>query len=139
MVETEGISGRYLDQCRLAGLLSKFELPGRFPGDADRYGLAPVSRTWWRSSLAELAGSRSQARPAAGATCCAPGWLATAGSAASVMHPNTVGGATGRTLPVVNDPKPWSAMRRRQAASTARPGAEHDRRVDRITNPFRQQ
>ena len=64
-------------------------------------------------------------------------WVATAGAAGQRVHPKAIGGATGRTLLVVEDP---DAVFRQAvaagAAATAEPGDEHAWRVARITDPF---
>jgi PhnB protein len=64
-------------------------------------------------------------------------WVATAGSAGQRLHPKAIGGATGRTLLVVDDP---DAMFRHGVAAGvtagAQPSDEHGWRVARITDPF---
>ena len=64
-------------------------------------------------------------------------WVATAGAAGQRLHPKAVGGATGRTLLVVDDPD--AVFRHAVAAgaiASAEPGDEHGWRVARITDPF---
>lgn len=64
-------------------------------------------------------------------------WVATAGSAGQRLNPKAIGGATGRTLLVVDDPD--AVFRHAVAAgaiATAQPGDEHGWRVARITDPF---
>jgi PhnB protein len=64
-------------------------------------------------------------------------WVATAGPAGQRVHPKAIGGATGRTLLVVDDPD--AAFRQAVdagAVPTAQPGDEHGWRVARITDPF---
>jgi PhnB protein len=64
-------------------------------------------------------------------------WVATAGSAGQRLNPKAIGGATSRTLLVVDDPD--AAFRQAVAAgavATAEPGEEHSWRVARITDPF---
>jgi PhnB protein len=64
-------------------------------------------------------------------------WVSTAGETGQRLHPRAVGGATGRTLLVVDDPD--SVFGRAVAAGatvTARPGEEHGWRLARITDPF---
>ena len=64
-------------------------------------------------------------------------WVATAGPAGQRLHPKAIGGATGRTLLVADDP---DAVFRHAvaagAAATAQPGKEHGWRLARITDPF---
>jgi PhnB protein len=64
-------------------------------------------------------------------------WVSTAGPAGQRVHPKVIGGATGRTLLVVDDP---DAVFRRAvdvgAVATAQPGDEHGWRLARITDPF---
>ena len=64
-------------------------------------------------------------------------WVATGGSAGQRVNPKAIGGTTGRTLLVVDDP---DAVFRQAVASgavaTAEPGEEHGWRVARITDPF---
>jgi PhnB protein len=64
-------------------------------------------------------------------------WVATAGSAGQRLNPKAIGGATSRTLLVVDDPD--AVFRQAVAAgavATAEPGEEHSWRVARITDPF---
>ena len=64
-------------------------------------------------------------------------WVATAGSAGQRLNPKAIGGATGRTLLVVEDPD--AVFRHAVAAgaiASAQPGDEHGWRVARITDPF---
>jgi PhnB protein len=64
-------------------------------------------------------------------------WVATAGAAGQRLHPKAIGGATGRTLLVTDDPD--AVFRQAVAAGaavTAEPGEEHGWRVARITDPF---
>ena len=64
-------------------------------------------------------------------------WVATAGSAGQRLNPKAIGGATGRTLLIVEDP---DAVFRRAvvagAIASAQPDDEHGWRVARITDPF---
>lgn len=63
-------------------------------------------------------------------------WVATAGSAGPRLNPKAIGGATGRTLLVVDDPD--AVFRHAVAAgaiASAQPGDEHGWRVARITDP----
>jgi PhnB protein len=64
-------------------------------------------------------------------------WVATAGSSGQRVNPNAIGGTTGRTLLVVDEP--GTVFRRAVAAgavATAEPGEEHGWYVGRITDPF---
>jgi PhnB protein len=64
-------------------------------------------------------------------------WVSTAGSTGQRVNPKSIGGATGRTLLVVDDP---DAVFHRAvtagASATARPANEHGWRLGRITDPF---
>ena len=64
-------------------------------------------------------------------------WVSTAGSTGQRLNPKTIGGATGRTLLVVDDP---DAVFHRAvtagATATAQPANEHGWRLGRITDPF---
>jgi len=64
-------------------------------------------------------------------------WVATAGSAGQRLSPKAIGGATGRTLLVVEDPD--AVFRLAVAAgaiASAQPDDEHGWRAARITDPF---
>lgn len=64
-------------------------------------------------------------------------WVSTAGSAGTRVHPKAIGGATGRTLLIVDDPD--SAFGQAVSAGatvTAPPADEHGWRLARITDPF---
>src|SRR5215472_14081512 len=64
-------------------------------------------------------------------------WVSTAGSTGHRVHPKAIGGATSRTLLVVDDPD--AVFRQAVAAgatATAEPASEHGWRVARITDPF---
>jgi PhnB protein len=64
-------------------------------------------------------------------------WVATAGSVGQRLNPKAAGGATGRTLLVVDDPDAvFSNAVAAGAAATAEPADEHGWRVARITDPF---
>jgi PhnB protein len=66
-------------------------------------------------------------------------WVSTAGSAGQRLNPKAIGGATSRTLLVVDDPD--AVFDRAVAAgaiSTAQPANEHGWRLARITDPFGQ-
>lgn len=66
-------------------------------------------------------------------------WVATAGAAGPRRNPAAVGGATSRTLLVVEDPD--AVFRQAVAAGatpTAQPANEHGWRIARITDPFGQ-
>ena len=66
-------------------------------------------------------------------------WVSTAGSAGQRLNPKAIGGATSRTLIVVDDPD--AVFDRAVAAgaiSTAQPANEHGWRLARITDPFGQ-
>ena len=61
-------------------------------------------------------------------------WVSTAGSAGQRIHPKAIGGATSRTLLIVDDP---AAVFRRAVTAGATPAAdEHGWRLARITDPF---
>ena len=64
-------------------------------------------------------------------------WVSTAGSVGRRVNPKAIGGATGRTLLVVDDP--GTVFRQAVAAgaaATAEPGEEHGWYLARITDPF---
>jgi PhnB protein len=64
-------------------------------------------------------------------------WVSTAGASGQRVNPKAIGGATGRTLLVVDDPD--AAFRQAVSAGatpTAQPGDEHGWRLGRITDPF---
>ncbi len=64
-------------------------------------------------------------------------WVSTAGASGQRVNPKAIGGATGRTLLVVDDPD--AAFRRAVTAGatvTAQPADEHGWRLGRITDPF---
>jgi len=66
-------------------------------------------------------------------------WVSTAGSAGERLNPKAIGGATSRTLLVVDDPD--AVFDRAVAAGatpTAPPANEHGWRLARITDPFGQ-
>ncbi len=64
-------------------------------------------------------------------------WVATAGSAGQRLHPNAIGGATSRTLLVVDDPDAvFGQAVTAGATPAAQPGNEHGWRVARISDPF---
>jgi PhnB protein len=66
-------------------------------------------------------------------------WVATAGSAGPRLHPTAIGGATSRTLLVVDDPDAvFGQAVTAGATPAAQPGNEHGWRVARITDPFGQ-
>ena len=60
-------------------------------------------------------------------------WVSTAGSAGQRIHPKAIGGATSRTLLIVDDPE---AVFRRAVTAGAPPADEHGWRLARITDPF---
>ena len=67
-------------------------------------------------------------------------WVSTAGSAGERLNPKAIGGATSRTLLVVDDPDAvFERAVRAGATSTAPPANEHGWRMARITDPFGQQ
>jgi len=67
-------------------------------------------------------------------------WVSTAGSAGERLNPKAIGGATSRTLLVVDDPDAvFERAVRAGATSTAPPANEHGWRLARITDPFGQQ
>jgi PhnB protein len=64
-------------------------------------------------------------------------WVSTAGANGRRVNPKAIGGATGRTLLVVDDPD--AAFRLAVSAGatpTAQPTDEHGWRLGRITDPF---
>lgn len=64
-------------------------------------------------------------------------WVSTAGTTGQRVHPKAIGGATSRTLLVVDDPD--AVFRTAVAAGatpTAGPGEEHGWRLARVTDPF---
>jgi PhnB protein len=64
-------------------------------------------------------------------------WVARAESARQRVHPKAVGGATGRTLLVVDDPDAVFGQAVAAGASpTAHPADEHGWHLARITDPF---
>ncbi len=64
-------------------------------------------------------------------------WVSTAGSAGRRVHPNAIGGATGRILLVTDDPDTvFRQAVTAGATSTAQPTVEHGWRLARITDPF---
>jgi len=64
-------------------------------------------------------------------------WVSTAGSAGQRLNPKAIGGATSRTLLVVDDPDAtFHHAVTAGATPTARPADEHGWRVARITDPF---
>jgi len=64
-------------------------------------------------------------------------WVSTAGSTGQRLNPKAIGGATSRTLLIVDDP---DALFRHAvtagATATAQPANEHGWRLGRITDPF---
>jgi PhnB protein len=64
-------------------------------------------------------------------------WVSTAGSSGPRLNPKAIGGATSRTLLVVEDPDAviQDAVAA-GAAATAQPADEHGWRLGRITDPF---
>jgi PhnB protein len=67
-------------------------------------------------------------------------WVSTAGSAGDRLNPKAIGGATSRTLLVVDDPDEiFDRAVAAGAISTAQPVDEHGWRLARITDPFGQQ
>ena len=64
-------------------------------------------------------------------------WVAAAGSAGPRRNPKAVGGATSRTLLVVDDPDAvFGQAVNAGAVPAAPPGNEHGWRVARVTDPF---
>ena len=64
-------------------------------------------------------------------------WVAAAGSAGPRRNPKAVGGATSRTLLVVDDPDAvFGQAVNAGAVPAAQPGNEHGWRVARISDPF---
>jgi PhnB protein len=64
-------------------------------------------------------------------------WVATAGSAGPRRNPKAVGGATSRTLLIVDDPDAvFGQAVNAGAVPAAQPGNEHGWRVARIIDPF---
>jgi len=64
-------------------------------------------------------------------------WVAAAGSAGPRRNPKAVGGATSRTLLVVDDPDAvFGQAVNAGAVPAAQPGNEHGWRVARVTDPF---
>ena len=64
-------------------------------------------------------------------------WVATAGSAGPRRNPKAVGGATSRTLLIVDDPDAvFGQAVNAGAVPAAQPGNEHGWRVARVTDPF---
>ena len=64
-------------------------------------------------------------------------WVAAAGSAGPRRNPKAVGGATSRTLLIVDDPDAvFGQAVTAGATPAAQPGNEHGWRVARITDPF---
>jgi PhnB protein len=67
-------------------------------------------------------------------------WVSAAGSAGDRLHPKAIGGATSRTLLVVDDPDAvFDRAVAAGATATAPPADEHGWRLARITDPFGQQ
>jgi PhnB protein len=67
-------------------------------------------------------------------------WVSTAGSAGQRLNPKAIGGATSRTLLVVDDPDAvFDRAIAAGATPTATPANEHGWRLARITDPFGQQ
>jgi PhnB protein len=67
-------------------------------------------------------------------------WVSTAGPAGQRVHPNAIGGATGRTLLVTDDPDAVFLQAVAAGATPiAQPGDEHGWRLARIIDPFGQQ
>ena len=64
-------------------------------------------------------------------------WVSTAGSADQRIHPKAIGGATSRTLLIVDDPEAvFHHAVTAGATPTAPPANEHGWRLARITDPF---
>ncbi len=64
-------------------------------------------------------------------------WVSTAGSAGQRIHPKAIGGATSRTLLIVDDPEAvFHHAVTAGATPTAQPTNEHGWRLARITDPF---
>jgi PhnB protein len=64
-------------------------------------------------------------------------WVGTAGSTGQRLHPKALGGATGRTLLVTDNPDAvFHQAVTAGAIPTAPPGNEHGWRLARITDPF---
>ena len=64
-------------------------------------------------------------------------WVSTAGSTGERLNPKAIGGATSRTLLVVDDPDAvFDHAVAAGAAATAEPADEHGWRLGRITDPF---
>jgi PhnB protein len=64
-------------------------------------------------------------------------WVSTVGTTSQRLSPHTIGGATGRTLLIVDDPD--TVFRHAVAAgatATAQPADEHGWRLGRIADPF---
>ena len=67
-------------------------------------------------------------------------WVSTAGSSGERLNPKAIGGATSRTLLVVDDPDAvFDRAVTAGATATAQPANEHGWRLARITDPFGQQ
>jgi PhnB protein len=67
-------------------------------------------------------------------------WVSTAGSAGQRLNPKAIGGATSRTLLVVDDPDAvFDRAVAAGAVSTAPPADKHGWRLARVTDPFGQQ
>lgn len=67
-------------------------------------------------------------------------WVSTAGSTGQRLNPKAIGGATSRTLLVVDDPDAvFDRAVRAGAVSAVPPTNEHGWRLARITDPFGQQ
>jgi PhnB protein len=67
-------------------------------------------------------------------------WVSTAGSAGQRIHPKAIGGATSRTLLIVDDPEAVFHHAITAGATPISPPAdEHRWRLARITDPFGQQ
>jgi PhnB protein len=67
-------------------------------------------------------------------------WVSTAGSVGQRLNPKAIGGATSRTLLVVDDPDAvYGRAIDAGAISTVQPANEHGWRLARITDPFGQQ
>jgi PhnB protein len=64
-------------------------------------------------------------------------WVSTGGSSGRRLNPKAIGGATSRTLFVVDDPDAvFDDAVAAGAAATAQPADEHGWRLGRITDPF---
>ncbi len=64
-------------------------------------------------------------------------WVSTAGSTGERLNPKAIGGATSRTLLVVDDPDAvFDHAVAAGAAAMAEPADEHGWRLGRITDPF---